>query len=100
MRLQKFDYQIKPEKKNRSFVVLSIVVVLLIAGFLVYRSFAAYKVTETYNIIKGSVSTFNKDTISLYYYLVDEDGNELSASEIPSAEDYDYDATRSACESG
>lgn len=100
MKLQKFDYQIKPEKKNRSFVILSIAVVLLIAGFLVYRSFAAYKVTETYNIIKGSVSTFNKDTISLYYYLVDDDGNELSTDEVPAAEDYDYDATRSACESG
>lgn len=100
MKLQKFDYQIKPEKKNRSFVILSIAVVLLIAGFLVYRSFAAYKVTETYNIIKGSVANFNKDTISLYYYLVDEDGNELSTNEVPLVEDYDYDETRSACESG
>ncbi len=100
MKLQKFDYQIKPEKKNRSFIVLIVAVVLLVAGILFYKSFAVYKVTETYNIIKGSVSEFNKDTISLYYYLVDDDGNELSTDEVPLAEDYDYDASRSACESG
>ena len=100
MKLQKFDYQIKPEKKNRSFIILIVAVVLLVAGILFYKSFAVYKVTETYNIIKGSVSEFNKDTISLYYYLVDDDGNELSTDEVPLAEDYDYDATRSACESG
>lgn len=100
MKLQKFDYQINPEKKKISFGALAVVLLVFVAGFLVYRSFAVYEVTETYNIIKGSVASFNKDTISLYYYLVDDDGNELSTSEVPAVEDYIYDESRSSCESG
>lgn len=100
MKLQKFDYQIKDNRRNKSFIILSIAVVALLAGFIVYKTFAAYKVTETYNIIKGSVAEFTAEKLKISYNLVGEDGEIMSTNEIPSSEEYEYDATKSTCVNG
>lgn len=100
MKLEKFDYQIKNNKKNKSVIILCVAIIGLVAGFIIYRSFAAYQVTETYNIIKGSVANFSQEKLKISYNLVGEDGGIMSTNEIPSSKEYEYDATASKCENG
>lgn len=100
MKLQKFDYQIKDNKKNRSFVVVSVLIVALVVGVVLYKSFAAYKVTESYNIIKGSVGEFTNDSLEITYNLVSEDGGIMTTSVIPSSTEYEYDEAKSSCVNG
>lgn len=100
MKLQKFDYQIKDNKKNKSLIVVSILLVALVVGVVLYKSFAAYKVTESYNIIKGSVAEFTNDPLMISYNLVGEDGGIMTTNEIPSNTEYEYDAIKSKCENG
>lgn len=100
MKLEKFDYQIKNNKKNKSVIILCVAIIGLIAGFVIYRSFAAYQVTETYNIIKGTVANFSEEKLKISYNLVGEDGGIMSTAEIPSSKEYEYDATLSKCENG
>lgn len=100
MKLQKFDYQIKDNKKNKSIIVVSVLLVAIVAGFIIYRSFAAYKVTESYNIIKGSVAEFTNNPLMISYNLVGEDGGVMSTSEIPSNKEYEFDAIKSKCTNG
>ena len=100
MKLQKFDYQIKDNKKNKSLIVVSILLVALVVGVVLYKSFAAYKVTESYNIIKGSVAEFTNDPLMISYNLVGEDGGIMTTNEIPSNTEYEYDTIKSKCENG
>ena len=100
MKLEKFDYRLKNNKKNKSVIILCVTIIGLIAGFIIYRSFAAYQVTETYNIIKGSVANFSQEKLKISYNLVGEDGGIMSTNEIPSSKEYEYDATVSKCENG
>lgn len=100
MKLQKFDYQLNDNKKNKSIITVAVGLVLLVAGIVIYKSFAAYKVTESYNIIKGNVASFTKDNFHITYNLVDENNNMMTTGEIPSNQEYEYDATRSSCVGG
>lgn len=100
MRLKKFDYQINDNRKNKSVLFLGIGVLVLVTAFIIYKSFAAYKVTETYNIIKGSVSEFTVEPLKITYNLVGEDGAMMSTSEIPSQTEYEFDSDASSCENG
>jgi len=60
MKLEKF--QNKGKKKQRQlYVTLGIVVVLLIAGVLIYRTYALYQQLEKYDAIKGEVPNFMDD---------------------------------------
>lgn len=100
MRLKKFDYQINDNKKNKSVLFLGIGVLLLVTVFIIYKSFAAYKVTQTYNIIKGSVVEFTQEKLKISYNLVGEDGGIMSTDQIPSSNEYEFDKSASKCVNG
>lgn len=100
MKLQKFDYQLKDNKKNKSIIVVSVLIGILLVGFIIFKSFAVYEVTEPYNIIKASVAEFSAEKLKISYNLVGEKGEMRSTDEIPSKEDYEFDAEKSKCENG
>ena len=57
MGLKKFDYKIKDNNKKPIIIVLVIIMILLI-GVTVYMTQAKYKVTNSYNILKGKIAEF------------------------------------------
>ncbi len=95
MRLQKFDYQIKDNKKG-TIIGLFVVILLLIAGVIIYRTFASYKVTETYNIVKGKVGSFSVNA-KLNYVVTNANSND-TFTEMPSKYLYQFDKNNSSCE--
>ena len=95
MRLQKFDYQIKDNKKG-TIIGLFVVTLLLIAGVIIYRTFASYKVTETYNIVKGKVGSFSVNA-KLNYVVTNANSND-NFTEMPSKYLYQFDKNNSSCE--
>ena len=98
MKLEKFDYQIGNKRKKNTFLVLGLVCLGAFITVILYRTFASYKVTNSYNIIGGKVAKFAIDGVTMY--LVAEDGTETKTSIIPKENEYVYDATRSQCTNG
>ena len=45
----------KNKKKKQTMIIFSISLVLLVAGIILYRTFALFEETEEYDVIKGSV---------------------------------------------
>ena len=62
-------------KKKRWMILGSVIVFLLIAGILVYRTYAIYQEKEEFNVIKGSVPDQNYD-VQFAFMLEDESGNQ------------------------
>lgn len=100
MKLQKFDYQIKDNRKNKSFIILGLFLVALVVGVVLYKTFAVYTTEDSYNIIKGTVGEFTIEPLKITYNLVGEDGGIMSTTEIPSSEEYKFDDTNSSCING
>lgn len=98
MKLEKFDYQIGNKRKKSSFIVLGLVCLGAFITVILYRTFANYEVTNSYNIIGGKVAKFAIDGLTMY--LVNEDGTEVATSIVPTEAQYVYDAARSQCING
>ena len=101
MRLKKFDFNLKENKKKKSIIVVAVIVLVLLIGITIYATYAAYKETKSYNIIQGQVGNFvaNAD-VSVTIKIVKSDGTESYASEFPSSSDYTYSAEKSSCKNG
>lgn len=100
MRLKKFDFNIKDNRKKKSIIVTLIIVLVLLVGIGIYATFAAYKVTKTYNVIQGKVSTFTSPDISIIVKKIDAKGKETVVNDFPSKDEYSYLAVKSKCDNG
>ena len=98
MKLEKFDYQIGNKRKKNTFLALGLVCLGAFITVILYRTFARYEVTNSYNIIGGKVAKFGIKGVSMY--LVEEDGTEIATSIIPKNEVYVFDEQRSKCTNG
>lgn len=101
MRLKKFDFNLKENKKKKSIIAVAAIVLVLLIGITIYATYAAYKETKSYNIIQGKVGKFltNSD-VSVTIKIIKADGTESYASEFPSSSEYTYSAEKSSCENG
>ncbi len=100
MRLKRFDFNIKDNKKKKSIIGASIIVLVLLVGITIYATFAAYKDVKTYNIIQGKVDTFINPDVSVAIKLRDTEGNETTATDFPDYLEYSYLAEESSCKNG
>jgi len=98
--LKRFDYKLKDNSKKKSIIVASIIVLVLIIGITIYSTYAAYKVTKTYNIIQGKVGEFVNADIKISVKTIDNDGNEATVSDFPNYLEYAYSADSSSCANG
>ena len=99
MGLKRFDFKLKDNSKKNSIIVASIIVLVLLIGVTIYATYAAYKVTNTYNIIQGKVAEFENVDIKINVIAVDNEGNETTVEEFPT-EGYVFDYLKSKCENG
>lgn len=100
MKLEKFDYQIGNKRKKNTFIILGLICLGLFITIVLYKTFASYKVTNSYNIIGGKIADFTASTQTINMYLVAEDGSEMSTNTVPTEDEYVYDSTRSNCVNG
>ncbi|MBQ6687236.1 MAG: hypothetical protein IJN03_01785 [Bacilli bacterium] len=98
MGLKKFNYKIK-ENKKKPLIIAGLVVMFLLIGVTIYGTYAAYKVTNSYNILKGNIDFFEKRDLTIAVKLVEEDGTVNYVEEIPT-EGYVFDLEKSYCVNG
>lgn len=60
MKLEKFDYQIGNKKAKREFIALGVLCIFLVITVVLYKTFASFSSTSSYNIIAGRVAPFNE----------------------------------------
>ena len=83
MKLEKFT----KNKKQKRIVIGSIVgILLLIGGITLYRTFALYKIEQSFDVLKGTVPNFRKSDIELAIMLDNE-----KAEKIPEKGNYKVD---------
>lgn len=58
------------------------VMVLFVAGIMVYQSFALYEEKQEFDVIKGNIPDQNYD-LKLSYIITDKDGNKTNSSVVP-----------------
>jgi len=100
MGLKRFDFNLKDDKKKKSIIGASIIVLVLLVGITIYATYAAYKDIKTYNIIQGKVKEFFNADLSVAVKLIDTAGKETTTSDFPSHLEYAYLSDRSNCENG
>ena len=84
MKLEKFK---RKDSKNKTMIIGSIIMVLLITVIVVYRSFAFFESSQEFNVIKGSVPNQNYDLMLSFQI---EDGNGIQISNtIPEGKNYE-----------
>ncbi len=98
MKLRRFNYKLK-ENKKKPLIISGLLIMVLLIGITIYSTYAEYKVTDSYNIIEGEVDFFEKRDLTVAVKLVDSDGNVTYVEEIPT-EGYTFDAERSYCING
>jgi len=98
MRLKKFDYRKKENKKKPIIISIAIIMALLI-GVTIYTSIAQYIVTKSYNLLQGKVKKVDQGDVQIAVTLVDKEGNETNTDQFPKA-GYTFDSERSNCENG
>jgi hypothetical protein len=70
-------------KKAKKILLLSLVILLLSGGLIIYRSFAIFKEEKTFNVLKGIVPEFYNSDIEIAYTV---DG--VSVDEAPESGSY------------
>ena len=98
MALKKFNYKLKDDKK-KLIIFCGILVLVLLVGVTIYNTYAAYKVTNSYNIMQGEVKFFEKRDLTLAVKLVDVDGNIEYSEDFPT-DGYTFDSVKSYCVNG
>ena len=58
MKLEKFDYQIGNKKTKKQFIALGVLCIALIITVALYKTFATFSSSSSYNIISGRVANF------------------------------------------
>ena len=96
MDLKKFK-DFSKEKNKKTIVISVILLVILIGGILLYRSYAYYKEEKTFNVLQGVIPDFTKSSY-LNEYLIKKSKTDTSIEQIshvateqtPSLTDYRY----------
>lgn len=100
MKLEKFDYQIGNKRKKNSYIAIFVCIIALFVGVIIYSSFANFKITESYNIIKGKVNSFTLNAKHVNYFLTDENNILISTNSVPDSTEYTYNSEKSICANG
>ena len=82
----------KNNKMKQSILIGGIIVFLLIAGILVYRSYAIYQEKKEFDVMRGNVPDQNYD-VQLAFILEDELGNQQRLDTIPEGKNYTVSIT-------
>lgn len=92
MKLERF----KENKTNSKYIIISFgIILLLLAAYGVYKTFAIYKVTKRYDVIRAQIGDFSDTDITIDYTL---DGEEITGN-IPQ-KNTGYAANSVTCEKG
>ena len=81
MKLEKFDYQIGNKKQKRQFVMLGALCIALIITVVLYKTFASFSDSASYNIINSRVGSFANNRVELLRVNIskEDEGNEVNA---------------------
>ncbi len=76
MKLEKFDYQIGNKKQKRQFVMLGALCIALIITVVLYKTFASFSDSATYNIINSRVGAIGNNRTEIIRVNISKEGEE------------------------
>lgn len=95
IKLQKFNKQNKL-KQIKTIVISGVILIIALISLIVFKSYAYYKQSNSYDVIKSKIGEFSKSDIQLAYTI---DGVKQSGSAFP-AKDTGYEAKSVTCDNG
>ena len=95
IKLQKFNKQNKL-KQIKTIVISGVILIIALISLIVFKSYAYYKQSNSYDVIKSKIGEFSKSDIQLAYTI---NGVKQSGSAFP-AKDTGYEAKSVTCDNG